>query len=123
MAASLPSVCQTRLGLPEAFLHLPPRQAGRLPAEIPFLRAKGAGEGAEGAGRGEGGVAERLRVDNVGLVVSVTVICVIVGQLKSGLWVVFGSAVVLEGCLAAVALAAELALLRPRSTSTSRCIY
>lgn len=59
----------------------------------------------------------------MGFVVSLAVICVIVGQLKSGLWVVFESVVVLEGRLAAVALPAELALLRPRSTSTSRCIY
>lgn len=48
---------------------------------------------------------------------------VIVGQLKSWLWVVFEPAVVLERRLAAIALPAELTLLRPRSTSTSRCIY
>lgn len=61
-------------------------------------------------------------MDIVGPVLSIAVIW-IVGQLKSWLWVVFEPAVVLERSLAAVALPAELALSRPRSTSTSRCIY
>lgn len=58
MAASLPAVRQTRIGLPEAFLHLPSRQARRLPPETPLLRQKDTSEGPKGAGRVEVGVTE-----------------------------------------------------------------
>lgn len=123
MAISLPPIRKKRRGLLEAFLYFPPRQARRLPAEIKILWKRGIVESVKGVRQGEGGIAERLHMATVGFVVNIGVICVIVGQLKSGLWVVFESAVVLERRLAAIALPAELALLRLRSTSTSRCIY
>ena len=74
MAASLSSVRQTRLGLPEAFLHLPPQHPRRLPPEIPLLRKPDPGEDLKGVGRDEAVVTRRLRVDIVGALLVIVVI-------------------------------------------------
>lgn len=74
MAASLPSVRQTRLGLPKTFLHLPPQRPRRLPPEIPLLRKADPGEDPKGVGRGEVVVARRVRVDIVGALLVIAVI-------------------------------------------------